>query len=152
MLGQLARQAQGKKCCNRSRTHSGKIAQSARKGAMSNGFRRMPVEPKMAPADRQIGCDSQFLAGASAQQGAVVSYSKAQARLGLEFNSVERPLAKLADESTLGRTGCLRADLIRTGWILSVESFVTHTTSIRQIARRFFAPDFVDPLWGCLLA
>jgi hypothetical protein len=103
VLRKLTWQTERKKYGNRARAHGGQIAQASCQGAMSNRFRRMPFEAKVAAADRKVGGHSKFFAGTSAKQGAVVSYSKAQAPAGPGFNSRLCALAQLADDHALGR-------------------------------------------------
>jgi len=92
--GQLARQSQGKKGCNRPSTHGGQVAQSACQGTMADGFRRVPVKSEVAAGNGQIGGDGQFLAGAGAEQGAVVANAQAQPTAG----RLRRAAADLAEQ------------------------------------------------------
>jgi hypothetical protein len=46
---------------------------------MADGFRRMPIQTEVTAGDGEVGGDGQFLAGAQAEQGAVVADAEAEA-------------------------------------------------------------------------
>ena len=75
---EIAGQAEGEKGSDGPRAHGGQVAESAGKGAMADGFRRVPIEAEVAAGDGEIGGDGQFLAGAQAEQGAVVADAQPQ--------------------------------------------------------------------------
>ncbi len=75
---EFAGQAKGKKGGQRACAHCGQVAESAGEGAMTNGFRRMPIEPEVAAGDGEVGGDGQLLAWAEAEQGAVVADAEAE--------------------------------------------------------------------------
>src|SRR5208283_1674097 len=80
VAGELARQAEREEGGDGTGTHRGQIAEPAHQGTMTDGFRRVPVERKMAAGDGKIGGQRQLLAGPEAKQGAIVADAEAQRR------------------------------------------------------------------------
>jgi hypothetical protein len=67
---------------------------------MAYGFRRMPIETKVAAGNGEIGGDGHLLAGAQVEQGAVVADAESEA-----WRLRGGPGANLAKDSQLAGLG-----------------------------------------------
>jgi hypothetical protein len=56
-ISEFARQAQGQEGGHRARSHGGKVAETASKGPVADGFCRVPVEPEVTARDGKIRGD-----------------------------------------------------------------------------------------------
>ena len=68
---------------------------------MADGFGRVPVEAEVTAGDGEVGGDGQFLAGARAEQGAVVADAQAQGAQG----SLRRAAANMAEQGQFAWLG-----------------------------------------------
>jgi hypothetical protein len=80
-LGKPARQTQRNKGGQGAGAHGGQVAQSARQGAVADGFGLVPVEAEVLAVDGEVGGDGDLFAGAGSQERAVVADAEAKASL-----------------------------------------------------------------------
>jgi len=77
-LDEIFRKRERKERGDGASAHGGQIAESAGKGAMADGFGRVPVEAEVPAGDGEIGGDGELFIGSRTKQGAVVADAEAQ--------------------------------------------------------------------------
>jgi hypothetical protein len=88
---------------------------------VADGFRLVPVEPKVAAGDGEVGGDGQFLAPARGHQGAVVANSQAKAANLAAAGGMGSPLSNFCEQGEFASSahgsemGLLQAHLTRIG-------------------------------------
>ena len=74
----FAGQRQREKCGERASAHSGQVAKAARQRPVAHRLRRMPVAPKVASLQREVGRNQYLVPFRRAQDGAIVANAERQ--------------------------------------------------------------------------
>ena len=110
VLDECARQAQGQKRRDGTRTHGGQVAEAAGEGAMADAFGRVPIEAEMTVGDGEVGGYGKLFSGPQTEQGAIVTDTNMQSRIMRFFQTPanfgqQSQLAWPADARNVGRFG-----------------------------------------------
>jgi hypothetical protein len=88
---------------------------------MPDGLRLMPVKAEVTAVNRQIRRHSQLFAGAGFQQGAVITYTQAEAAFRAETSGIGSSVANLREQGKFASfaagfgMGLLHPHLMRIG-------------------------------------